>query len=112
MDSVVARMQSGESFAIPVLYASERLPPAMQRTVRTHAERMVVLSRPGAKVCRNVPVGIAQVDLVSGVVLTTEGDRVRIRIEGVGRLNNQPDGRVIAPGDEILEDADRWFACR
>ncbi len=88
------------------------LPPAMQRTARAHAERMVVLSRPGAKVCRKVPVGIAQVDLVSGVVLTTEGERVRIRIEGVGRLNNQLDGRVIAPGDEILEDADRWFACR
>ena len=88
------------------------LSPAMQRTARAHAERMVAFSRPGAKVCRNVPVGIARVDVVSGVVLAAEGDHVRIRIESVGRFNNQLDGRVIVPGAELLEDADNWFACQ
>lgn len=87
------------------------LPPAMQATVRAHAERMVALSRPGAKVCRNVPVGTVQVDTVSGIVQSLHGDRVRIRIESVGRLSRQLDGREIAVGDEIVAEAEGWFAC-
>ena len=88
------------------------LPPAMQRTAMAHAERMVAFSRTGAKVCRDVPVGIAQVDRVSGVVLAAEGDRVRIRMESVGRFDNQLDGRVIARGDEVLATTDLWYLCR
>ncbi len=88
------------------------LPPAMQRTARAHAERMVAFSRPGAKVCRDVPVGIAQVDRLSGVVLAAVGDRVRIRMESVGRFNNELDGQVIAQGDEILVATDLWYSCR
>ena len=88
------------------------LPPEMQATVRAHAERMVALSHPGAKVCRNVPVGIVQVDVVRGTVLAMTGGQVRIRIESVGTFSNQMDGRVIAKGDELLVEPDDWFPCR
>ena len=88
------------------------LPPAMQTTARVTAERMAAMSRPGTKVCRNAPVGIAQVDVVSGIVLAMTGDRVRIRIERIGKLSNQLDGRVITVGDELIVDAEHWYPCR
>lgn len=88
------------------------LTPAMQATVRAHAERMVALSRPSAKVCRNVPVGTVQVDTVSATVQSIEGDRVRLRIESVGKFSNQLDGRAIALGDELVVDAEHWYPCR
>lgn len=88
------------------------LPPAMQTTVRAAAERMVALSRPGAKVCRDVPVGTVQVDTVSGIVQAAEGDHVRIRIEHIGKFSKQLDGRVIAAGDELVVGAEHWYPCR
>jgi len=87
------------------------LPPAMQATVRAHAERMVALSRPGTKVCRNVPVGTVQVDTVKATVLSLNADRVRLRIESVGRLSRQLDGRQIAVGEEIEVSVEGWGAC-
>jgi hypothetical protein len=88
------------------------LPPVMQTTVRAAAERMVAFSRPGAKICRDVPVGTVQVDTVSGIVQAAEGDRVRIRIERVGKFSNQLDGRAIAAGDELVVGAEHWYSCR
>lgn len=88
------------------------MPQAMQVTARAHAERMVALSRPGARVCRNVPVGTVQMDTVGGIVLVMAGDQVRIRIERVGKFSNQLDGRVIAVGDELMVDAEHWYPCR
>ena len=88
------------------------LPPAMQRTARAHAERMVVFSQPGARVCRNIPVGIAQVDVVSGTVLKLEADQLHIRIDRIGRFNNILDDREIRVGLEIVQDTEHWFPCR
>ncbi len=88
------------------------LPPAMQRTARAHTERMVVFSQPGARVCRNIPVGIAQVDVVSGTVLKLEADQLHIRIDRIGRFNNILDDREIRAGLEIVQDPEHWFPCR
>jgi len=87
------------------------LSPAMQRTVRAHAERMVVFSKPGATVCRNIPVGIAQIDVIGGVVQSLDGDRLRIRIQRLGKFSKMLDGRAIDIGSEIVEDSDHWFPC-
>lgn len=88
------------------------LPPAMQATVRAYAERMVALSKPGVKVCRRVAVGTVNFDTVSGIVQERQRDQVLIRIDGVGRLSNQLDGRAIAVGDEVLVEPEGWFPCR
>ncbi len=88
------------------------LSPAMQATVRAHAERMVALSQPGRKVCREIQVGTVQRDMVIGVVQQSAGERVRIRIQRVGQFSRQLDGNTIAVGDEILVYPDHWFACR
>lgn len=87
------------------------LPPAMQATVRAYAERMVVMSRPGARVCRQVPVGTVQFDTVSGIVLDMAGEQVRIRIEKPGRLSKNLDGREIATGDVVTVDVEGWYRC-
>jgi len=88
------------------------LPPAMQATVRAHAERMVALAQPGRKVCREVLVGTVQRDTVIGVVQESAGERVRIRIQRVGQFSRQLDGNTIAVGDEVLVYPDHWFPCR
>lgn len=83
----------------------------MQRAVRSHVERMVVFSKPGATVCRNVPVGIAQVDVIGGIVQSLDGDRLGIRIQRPGKFSKTLDGREISIGSEIVEDADNWYPC-
>ena len=88
-----------------------RSSPEMQRTVRSHAERMVVFSKPGATVCRNVPVGIAQVDVIGGIVQSLDRDRLKIRIQRPGKFINFLDGREISIGSEIMEDSDNWYPC-
>lgn len=87
------------------------LPPAMQATVRAHAERMAAMSQPGVRVCRQVRVGTVQFDTVSGTVLAVTGDRMRIRIERPGRLSSDLDGREITAGDEVTVDGERWYRC-
>jgi len=89
-----------------------QLPTAMQTTMRAHAERMVALAQPGRKVCREVEVGLVQRDIISGVVQSSDGDRVRILVQGVGQFSRQLDGRQIAVGDEVLVYPDYWFPCR
>ncbi|MEY4598993.1 MAG: hypothetical protein RLZZ445_1790, partial [Pseudomonadota bacterium] len=54
---------------------SPLLAAQMQTTIRIYAEQMVRVSIPGAKVCRNVPVGISEVDTIGAVVLAAEGNR-------------------------------------
>lgn len=91
---------------------SPLLAAQMQTTIRIYAEQMVRVSIPGAKVCRNVPVGISEVDTIGAVVLAAEGNRIRVRIERPGRLGAELDGRVVKAGMELSDYVDRWMVCR
>jgi hypothetical protein len=77
-----------------------------------YAEQMVRVSIPGATVCRNVPVGISEVDTIAGVVLAVEGNRIRVRIERPGRLGVELGGRTVKKGVELTDYVDRWMVCR
>ena len=91
---------------------SPMLAAQMQTTIRMYAEQMVRVSIPGAKVCRNVPMGISEVDTISAVVLSTEGNRIRVRIEHPGRLGAELDGLAVKAGMELSDYVDRWMVCR
>lgn len=88
------------------------LPPAMQATVRHYAGQMIAVSTPGATVCRDVAVGIAQKDTFRGVVQALEGDQIRIKIAKVGSFSDRLDDQKIAVGVEIQQQRDEWYACR
>jgi hypothetical protein len=88
------------------------LPPAMQLTARAHAERRAAAARPGARVCRSVPVGIAQTDVFGGIVQGADRDRIRIRIDRIGKFDNQLDGRTLVAGEVIEQRVDEWVVCR
>jgi riboflavin synthase alpha subunit len=67
---------------------------------------------PRAKVCRNVPMGISEVDTITAVVLAAESNRIRVRIERPGRLGAELDGHVVKAGMELTDYVDRWMVCR
>ena len=91
---------------------SPTLAAQMSTTIRLYAEQMVRVSIPGAAVCRNIPVGISEIDTVSAVVLSAEGNRIRVRIERPGRLGAELDGRMVKQGMELSDYVDRWMVCR
>jgi hypothetical protein len=91
---------------------SPMLAAQMQTTIRMYAEQMVRVSIPGATVCRNVPMGISEVDTITAVVLAAESNRIRVRIERPGRLGAELDGRVVKAGMELSDYVDRWMVCR
>jgi hypothetical protein len=65
----------------------------------------------GAKVCRELRVGVAIEDLVRGTVVSREGDSIRVRIDDAGQFEHVLAGRTVRKG-EVLSDALRWwFPC-
>lgn len=91
---------------------SPLLAAQMQTTIRMYAEQMVRIGVPGATVCRNLPMGISEVDTVTAVVLAAESNRIRVRIERPGRLGAELDGRAVKAGMELSDYVDRWMVCR
>jgi len=75
----------------------------------TAAEAAV--SKPGTKVCRYVPLGIAERDLIRGVVQEAEGSSVRVRIEDPGRFPNSLNGTELAKGAMVRDRAAAWTRC-
>ena len=88
--------------------------PEWRHAARAYAERMVAVSRPGARVCRKVAVGNAQVDVFAATVLGTagRGELIRLRIIEIGRLTDELDGREIKGGMALEQPMERWFPCR
>lgn len=90
---------------------SPALAARMPQTVMAHAERLALNAVPGARVCRGVPVGISEIDVLRGVVLAVERERLRIRIDQPGRLGAAIDGRLPKAGDIVNDDAGNWSRC-
>jgi hypothetical protein len=75
----------------------------------TAAEAAV--AKPGTKVCRYVQLGIAERDLIRGVVQQEEGESIRVRIEDPGRFPNSLGGTQLARGALVLDKASAWTPC-
>jgi hypothetical protein len=69
------------------------------------------VAKTGAKVCRWVQLGIAERDLVRGVVQQAEADAVRVRIEDPGRFPNSLNGTPLARGALVLDKPIAWTLC-
>lgn len=80
------------------------------RALATTATVATVAKR-GARVCREMRVGIAERDWVRGVVVEAEGRRVRIRIEDPGQYEHLVGGATAKRGAVVEDDAASWTPC-
>jgi hypothetical protein len=74
-------------------------------------ERAAAVGRPGARVCREMRVGVASVDMVRATVLAREGDSIRVRIDNAGQFEHTLGDRQIKHGDVISDAMRFWVPC-
>lgn len=74
-------------------------------------EQRAAVMRPGARVCRRVPVGSAEHDWVRGTVVSVRGEWMTVRIDDPGRFANQVDGVSVAAGVTLLSEPRVWVPC-
>lgn len=86
--------------------------PMMMARARAQMEREAVVAKPGAKVCRELPVGIAQRDRIQGVVTEVNGGTIGVKIEDAGRFLQTLNGEKIVRGAVVRDAAAAWNPCR
>lgn len=105
---VLAATLGGCAFWRPAPPARDDAPFA-----RSVAETATVaaVARPGARVCREMQVGIAERDWVRGVVVEAQGSRVTVRIDEPGRFGHTIGGDAVVRGSTVKDDATAWTPC-
>ena len=84
--------------------------PQLAKQVNNLASEAAV-AKPGTKVCRWVQLGIAERDLIRGVVQQGGGSQVRIRIEDAGRFPKSLNGHQVGKGEVVSDAAVAWTPC-
>ena len=84
--------------------------PQLAKALNATATEAAV-AKPGTKVCRWVQLGIAEKDLIRGVVQQPEGANVRVRIDDPGRFPKSLNGHPLARGQVINDAANAWTPC-
>ena len=84
--------------------------PQFARSIADTAARAAV-AKPGARVCRQMTVGIAERDWVRGVVLEADDARVAVRIDEPGRFEHALNGVKVTRGAIVRDDAVAWTPC-
>lgn len=88
-----------------------RLSEAMVRRFRAYSELAAAIKLPGTRVCRQVPLGIAERHSIQGVVVGLANERIRVRLERLGAAGIRLHGTALAPGIEIQDDFLSWVPC-
>lgn len=84
--------------------------PQFARTIADTAAQAAV-ARPGAAVCREMRVGIAERDWIGGTVVAVEGTMVDVRVDNAGRFLNTLNGVELKRGVVARDDAAAWIPC-
>lgn len=84
---------------------------AMIARARAKTETLVAVAKPGVKVCRALPVGIAVRDWIRGVVTAVDAERIEVRIDDLGQQPHAIDGRPLAKGMRFWSEATEWTPC-
>lgn len=84
--------------------------PQFARTIADTAAQAAV-ARPGARVCREMRVGIAERDWVGGVVVKVEATVVEVRVDDPGRFLNTLNGVELKKGVVVRDDPAAWIPC-
>lgn len=75
------------------------------------AERAAAVAIPGAKVCRQMRIGVATQDVVRATVLAREGDSIRVRIDDAGKFEHVIGAREVKRGDVVSDPLNLWLPC-
>ncbi len=75
------------------------------------AGHRAALSKPGAQVCRQIGIGIAEYDWIRGRVSEIGADRIRVRLDNAGRFPQTLDGVRLAQGTLVWDEMSKWVPC-
>jgi len=84
--------------------------PKFARAV-TETATQAAVAKPGAKVCRQMQVGIAERDWVRGVVMEVGGEKIGVRIDDPGRFPHSLNGTAVVRGVLVRDTASAWTPC-
>jgi len=84
---------------------------SMIARARAKTEILTAVAKPGVKVCRALPVGIAVRDWIRGEVTAAEAERIAVRIDDPGQQPHVIDGRPLAKGMTFWSAAEQWTPC-
>ena len=85
--------------------------PRMMARARAYAEHLAAVGRVGAKVCREMTVGIAQRDTMKGVVVEVTPSSVGARIDDAGQFQHVLNGTEIVRGMVLWDAPTAWSPC-
>jgi hypothetical protein len=99
--------------AVLALCACSPAPVADAEASRVFTEHSVhaAVGRPGVRVCRRFGVGIADSDLVAGVVVRANASDIAVRIDNPGRFPQLVRGAAVSKGAVIWDTATAWTPC-
>ena len=78
---------------------------------RMYAELAAVVGREGAKVCRELEVGVGTRDIVRGTVTAVDGESISVRIDDPGKFDHMIGDRAVRKGAIITELLKFWMPC-
>jgi len=92
------------------LAAVRAFDPQFARALNATATEAAV-AKPGAKVCRQMQVGIAERDWIRGVVSQIGDGKVTVRIDDAGRFPHELNGTTLKRGATVSDTATAWTPC-
>ena len=85
--------------------------PRMMARARAYAELMAAVGKVGAKVCREMMVGIAKRDSIRGVVTEVTGASIGVRVDDAGKFLHTLNGVDIVRGLVLWDAPTAWVPC-
>jgi len=84
--------------------------PEFARVLNESATEAAV-AKPGARVCRQMQVGIAERDWIRGVVSQIGDGKVTVKIDDAGRFPHELNGTTLKRGAIVSDTATAWTPC-
>lgn len=84
---------------------------AMIDRARVEAERAAAVGKPGAKVCRQMTVGIATKDWVRGTVVSLDAGALQVRIDDAGKFEHIIGSKTVTKAEVISDSPQSWVPC-
>jgi hypothetical protein len=77
----------------------------------SEASTRAAVAKPGARVCRRVQTGIAETDVIRGVVVENQNEKIAIRVDNAGRHPHSIGGVALVPKAVVWDDVTSWMPC-
>ena len=85
--------------------------PMMQARAKFAQEARAAVAKEGQKVCRLMPIGIANEEWIRGVVVAVQPERVAVRIDEAGKYPHVIGNAEIRKGEVAWDLPQEWTPC-